>query len=247
MKNTLAGIFRKHTAFAVLLGCLLWAENGSSQSGIATPGNSQSPRQAGVGAAPGAPASANAGRAPAIATSGLAQPVLQASPVAEDALYRMFFRFLGTIDQLADKLEKEGKLEAADAWRTHAQRGAGLNEQEGALMREIAFDCNKALETSNAELRTAVAGFRVKHPGSDPHEALLSPDLAQLRTDHQQIFASHLDQLKSQLGKSSFQKLDAYVRELFKASVTLTPAAQPGRPRSGPAVSRPPLTVGGAQ
>jgi hypothetical protein len=146
------------------------------------------------------------------------------------------------VDDLADKLEKEGKPEAATAWRNHVRQRVGLNELEGTVMKEIAFDCNKALAASNTELKAALAGFRTAHPGSTSREALMSPDLAQLNTSYKQISDSHLEQLTQQLGQTSFSKLDAFVRDLFKASVTVSPNQQ-----ATPAAKKIPLSTGGAQ
>jgi hypothetical protein len=219
MPNLLA-IFEKSTLGAIFIGCLLLAGNCFAQGGgVGNTPQAVSPVQA--GAARGAPASNSPDNIPAASDSSLAQSAVQPAPIAEDARYRAFFKLIAAIDEFADKLEKEGKPDAAKAWRTHLQRGAGLSEEEGVLMKEIAFDFNQAQASKTVELKAAIAALRIQHAGSVSPQASLTPELAQLEADRQQILNSHLDQLKSQLGAQSFSKLDAYTQDLFKASTTV--------------------------
>jgi hypothetical protein len=239
MKELFLVSLRKYAVLAVLTGCFLWTGSGFSQSGAVARPQTSDQTKPGTGLAIAGDPSQDA----ATASASQTKTVLQSTPLSDEALYRMFFRFVATVDDLADKLEKEGKPEAATAWRNHVRQRAGLNELEGTVMKEIAFDCNKTLTTSNAELKTAITGFRAAHPRSTASQALMSPELSDVRTSYQQITSSHLEQLKVQLGQASFDKLDAFVRDLFKASATISPADQ----QAAPATKRIPRSTGGAQ
>jgi hypothetical protein len=239
MKELFLVSLRKYAVLAVLTGCFLWTGSGFSQSGVVAPPQTSDQTKPGTGPAAAADPSQDA----ATASASQTKTVLQSTPVSDEVLYRMFFRFVATVDELADKLEKEGKPEAATAWRNHVRQRAGLNELEGTLMKEIAFDCNKTLTTSNAELKTAITGFRATHPRSTASQALMSPELSEVRTSYEQITSSHLERLKVQLGQPSFDKLDAFVRDLFKASATISPVDQ----QATPAAKRIPRSTGGRQ
>jgi hypothetical protein len=133
----------------------------------------------------------------------------------------MFFRFMAAMDEFADKLEKEGKPEAAKAWRTHAQRAAGLGEQEGALLKEIASNCNLALANKDTELKTTIESALGQKADFISLRDAANPQLDRLSAERKEISDAHLDRMKAALGEESFRKLDAYVKDVFKSSTVV--------------------------
>ena len=78
--------------------------------------------------------------------------------------FRIYFLHLANIDAAADKADAEGASGDTAAWRRFEQEKAGLNETEAALLKDVAFRCNRALEEGGqapmAVVRQAVDELR---------------------------------------------------------------------------------------
>jgi hypothetical protein len=221
MIRTLHSGFRKYLAFGMLIGCLLSGHRSFAQG--TTLGSSGLQSSSKNGAAPSAQKSSDQ------TDTGPAPTVAQAAPMAEEAKYRMFFRFIASAEAFAGKLEEEGKHDAANAWRSHVQRGAGLTEQEGAILKEIALDFNQAHNANNAKLTAAISSLRAQSLPGASQPVPMTPELVQIQADRQQILSAHVDQLKTQLGDASFKKVDAYIKDLYQSSVTAPLPSQPAQ------------------
>src|SRR5215813_12114983 len=104
MKELFLVSFRKYAVLTVFTGCFLWTQSSFSQSGVVT----TTPPKNSIPTEPGAGLGITANQSPEAATATASLAVVLLAPVSDDALYRMFFRFEETVDDLADKLEKEG-------------------------------------------------------------------------------------------------------------------------------------------
>lgn len=158
--------------------------------------------------------------------SGQSSAVEQQIPV--EVQYRFFFLHLANLDHVADKLEKEGK--DGSALRGYEARAAGLSTSEESLTKQVAFDCNHAIEDLDARVKvafTALAAFRKQHGSAEWLQAAPSPELHQLQLERTQIIRAHMDQLKAMLGDESFQKLDGYVHQRMKSAAH---SSSPSRP-----------------
>jgi hypothetical protein len=148
-----------------------------------------------------------------------------AAAVPEGVRYRMFFRYVTHLDDFAAGLEKKGDVKAAAAWRTLLQRRAGLNDQEGEVLKRIVGDASRALAANEAQLKPALANFRAQRLDA---KAAAPPEVKQLQADRKEIVATHVERLKTQLGDASFKKLDIYVTSLFHSAVTVkSPGTEP--------------------
>jgi hypothetical protein len=154
---------------------------------------------------------------------------LTQSTVPSYFLYEMLFNNMAMLDRVADQDDKQGKHEMATRWRTHDQRGAGLNETEGAILKEIALDCNKAVQEQDAKINAVLQKLDAQRvPGV---RVSPSPELVQLDQDRRAIIEAHIEKLREALGEGSFAKLDHYVRSEFHAEVT-NPSSKPSSSNS---------------
>lgn len=174
---------------------------------------------------------------PAPVLSPRAAPDTVAAPLSQEVLYRFFFRHLAALDELAASRDAVGK---GDVWRTHEQRAAGLTGAEGQAMKQVAFDCNRAVAGLDERYRGTLADIRAQIPRGQPMPAEHRAELRRLRQERTQIVRAHVEQLRSALGGASFQKLDAYLHARFHGSLqpgsgTVQPHAWPAPPAAVPA------------
>ena len=122
----------------------------------------------------------------------------------ESFAYQMFF----TRQEVFAKIAAEKKVAAEEAF-AEVREAARLTEQEVEIVRRIVEDCNKALTKNRAETAKVLAE-------AEAHPKDRAPKLEALRLydEKQAIVTLHIRQLKTELGKDSFQRLDAYVASL---------------------------------
>jgi hypothetical protein len=134
---------------------------------------------------------------------------------ATQGTYSFFFSHLDHLDQEADRQAALGNEQAATEWRTYEQLAAGLNAHQGKLLKQVAHDCNQALEKKDREIRALVKAFRDQHPNGAFLKAPPPPELEVLWQGRLQIIDQHIAQLRSLLGEERFLYLDAYVHSAF--------------------------------
>lgn len=154
--------------------------------------------------------------APVVAT----QQQTGGQPLPDSIRYRIFFRHVSGLQQLADSREKAGNAKAAAGWRTHDQRLAGLDDAEGAVLKQVAENCNQAIQKQEAQAKAIISKIPAEELKARPLDGATLSVLKGFRLERDQIVQSHIDSLKSTLSETSFLKLDAYVSDLLKSSVT---------------------------
>jgi hypothetical protein len=145
--------------------------------------------------------------------------------VPQSVLFEMFFNNLEVLNQVADADEKAGKHNSASEWRRLYQKGAGLNDAEGDILRETVLDCLQSLKVQDAKFRVAAEKFRAQLTPGAPEQ--IPPDLAQLFDDRKKIIADHIEALKTALGEASFAKLDSFVHSSFHVEMIAPKSATP--------------------
>ena len=123
---------------------------------------------------------------------------------SESFAYQMFL----TREKVFAEIAAKKKLATEEAY-AEVREAARLTEQEVGIVRRIVEDCNQALAKNDAETTKVLAEAHA-HPKDR------APKLEALRLydEKQAIIASHIRQLKTELGKDSFRRLDAYVASL---------------------------------
>ena len=187
------------------------------------PNSRNNPEQAAPGTAPGLPSPAGQRGTPAIPaadgqnSSMLTAPLQSQAEGLQNALFEFLFNNVSALSQIADSDDKAGNHTLAAAWRTHDQRGAGLNDAEGQILQEIALDCLQALKKQDAKINASAEKDRAQRApgviGPTP------PELIQLVEDRKKIVSDHIERLREALGDGSFNKLDIYVHSSFHPQV----------------------------
>jgi hypothetical protein len=125
---------------------------------------------------------------------------------------------------------KKPKETAGDGWRTHEQRAAQLNEEEGKILKQMAYDCNKALGNLDEKAKAAVAASRAQDPNGKSVSLPLPPELVSLQDEQITIINSSVDDLRVKLGTDAFKKLDDYIQTRFTTVSQPAPASDSKRP-----------------
>jgi len=137
-------------------------------------------------------------------------------PVVE---FLFFFQHLASLDAAADSAEAEGNPNASQ-WRRHEQLAAGLTDEQGEILKEVAYGCNQALQDHDAELQAS---------GTIPADQSVGT---------REIVSAAVDELRSRLGEEAFQTLASYVHATFGPEIELVSSSPgPGSPVSLPPVS----------
>jgi len=171
---------------------------------------------------------------PSAAANSTTGPTPATSPVEDYVVYRFFFEHLENLDKGADYFEAEGK--DGSEFRSYEQKAANLTELEGQVMKQVAFDCNRAVEQVMAKQKAMIDALRAQYPHTPIYKipavyhVPLPPELAEFDQQKKQIINDHINQLKSLIGDASFQKLDAYVKKRFHPRVVGKGESFPGRP-----------------
>jgi hypothetical protein len=131
----------------------------------------------------------------------------------DNAMFQMYFSHVATADQIASKLESDGKDESA--FRAHDQREAGLTENEGAIVHQVALDYVKALKDLSTEREAARAAVHDARPVNAVSVNKSTSGESQTSSTARDILNEHISQLQQQLDADSYAKLYKYVKKLF--------------------------------
>lgn len=161
-------------------------------------------------------------------------------PVPDHIIYHFFFIHVVNLDQAADKMEAEPKnsdyLRTAAYYRALDEKAAGLTDEEGAMVKKIAHDCIQTLNDQNAKTKAVIDARRAESPA--PHNALTKSEMANSIAARNTTLTGALDQLKAELGDTSFAKLDTYVKSVIHPKEATMgarrPSAEPNLDRALP-------------
>jgi len=134
-------------------------------------------------------------------------------------LYFFMFSDLVAADQVASKQEAKG--EGPGSYRTVFSREAGLTDDEGATLNQVALDWKQQNDAIEVRKQTILDSRRAEP--NPPKNLLTGAEFSQYGKDVIANIDEHIDELKSQLGEDSFTKLDTYVKARYHPSI-----AQPG-------------------
>jgi hypothetical protein len=132
-----------------------------------------------------------------------------------------FFRHLTSLDAAADKAVAEGNPDASE-WKSLIQREAGLTEEQGSILKKVAYACNQALSDAEAQAKLS---------SGDPTTGSIDQPPGRM-----EIVSAAVDELRSRLGEEDFQLLAAYVHARFGSEiekVSSTPGGAPAKTLTG--------------
>ena len=151
-------------------------------------------------------------------------PLPTQAPSPQNVLFEFFFNNMAALNQAAESDDRAGDHASAASWRTHDQRGAGLNDAEGQIMQEIVRDCLRALKEQDVKIRAGGEKFRAQLKPGAP--IVIAPELVQLSEDRKKIVSDHIERLREALGDASFNKLDIYIHATFHVEM-IAPKSAP--------------------
>ncbi len=134
--------------------------------------------------------------------------------------FLIFFLHLANLDAAADRALAKGNPNAS-AWKSFDQRAAGLTDDQGTIIKEVAYACNQALSDHDAAIQKAAA-----LSAGEP-TVTISADPPIGRMD---IVGAAVEELQSRLGEEVFQTLVSYVHAAFAPGlkeVSVSPATAP--------------------
>jgi hypothetical protein len=141
--------------------------------------------------------------------------------IPDPIVYRFFFAHLENLDKVAAQQEARGK--DGNAWRSHEQRAAGLSAAEGAVLKQVATDCNLAVKQQRARMRAAFAAQMQAAQGKSLRGP--SPELRQLAQEGDEMVGQRIERLRAELGEAAFRKLDDYLQRSFKPKIKAQPVS----------------------
>lgn len=195
------------------------------------PNSANNPQQPAPGKITNGPSPVQQRATPANAPAGIQNsPLATAAPqsqaaIPQNVLFEFLFDNISALNQAADTDDKAGNHQGAALWRTHDQRGAGLNDAEGQILQETALDCLRQLKEKDAKIRALAERDRAQTPPGIMIPA--SPEMIQTFEDRKKVVNDHIERLREALGDASFNKLDTYVHSSFHAEVIAPKSASP--------------------
>jgi hypothetical protein len=161
--------------------------------------------------------------------SRAAHKELNSRPMPPYVLYYFLFGDLLVSQQSAAEVKSRGKSDTY--YQTLYSRQAGLTDDEGGIVNQVALDWEQQQDAINAR-RQAILDARRAEP-NPPKNLLTMDEFSQFGHEEIANTDEHIEQLKSQLGDASFEKLDAYVRARYKPT-TPDPDPNPSGKHSPP-------------
>jgi CHRD domain len=131
--------------------------------------------------------------------------------------YAFFFRYLAQVDASAADDEAAGLKGNAAERPLRVARAAKLTESEGAILKEVAFECDQALASLDARLRA------MSTIGVGP-----SPEALRLWDERTHLADPYVARLRARLGDAAFTNLDTYIGDHFGGAPDVPGA--PGAP-----------------
>jgi hypothetical protein len=205
------------------------SNSGAGDATSAVPNSADNPGQAAAGrpagARPGAAATLANPPADGVNSPRMAAPFESQAGIPQSAFFEFLFNNVSALDQIADSDDKAGKHIEAAAWRTHDQRGAGLNDAEGEILQDVALDCLRMLKEQDAKIQALAEKFRAQLNPGTPIQ--VPAELVQMVENRKAIVRDHIERLREALGDASFNKLDTYVHSSIHGEVIVPKPAPP--------------------
>jgi len=126
-------------------------------------------------------------------------------------LYSAFFSVIKVTDLMADKAEARGK-DPRGLTRKTIQTEARLTDTEYGAVRAAALDSNAQVDLKLKQQQEVIQPFIPKVPGGTNYPPDVGRQVANLQREMLQIVLDHIQQIKTALGDTRFQRFDQYVR-----------------------------------
>jgi hypothetical protein len=144
---------------------------------------------------------------------GQASRVQASQSIPLDIRWQIFFRHLSHMEDAAKQFEAGGNFKDASGLRNKDRRLAGLSEEEGTILAQLAIDCTQALEAHYAKVTAFIQQREATHSRAELRRDPRPPELAQLEQQRIALVYSHVVALREKLGEVPFQKVNTYLQQ----------------------------------
>lgn len=146
------------------------------------------------------------------------------SEIPDDVIYGDLFLRVARFVHKAESAEKVGK--SRPNLRHLVRKQAGLTEEEGQLLEQIALQCERDVAVYDLKAKGIIERFRATHPYrmSTKRTSVEAPpsELRSLWSQRASAILLGRERLRSALGEASFSTLDRYQRDEARRSITPT-------------------------
>lgn len=156
--------------------------------------------------------------------AGSAQERARPSEIPDDVVYGDLFLRVTRFVHQAERAETAGK--PRPNLKQLVRKQAGLTEEEGQLLEQIALQCERDVSAYDVRARGIIEQFRATHPYrmSTKRTSVEAPpsELQTLWSKRTSAILLGRERLRSALGEVSFSRIDSYQRERARRSITPT-------------------------
>jgi hypothetical protein len=130
-------------------------------------------------------------------------------PAPETTGFRFFFVQVMAMESLADRVKAQGKDDTAT--RAAVQRAAQLTDQEAALLKQVAQQCNADYAAETARGTSAVNNLRTQAQNASVTAAAVSQQISALEAQRASVIGACMQALETGMGFTRFLVLRGYV------------------------------------
>jgi hypothetical protein len=172
-----------------------------------------------------------------LSVTAAAQPTRSPSTIPDHVIYWELFHRVAVYAHKADAAQRQGIDRSG--LKQLVRRRAGLDEERGQMLEQIALQCEREVVATDAKARALIDGFHAEHPYRLVNKNSPPPSPpSELRTLSQQRIDAILlgrDRLHSALGDEVFAKFDedqrAHAQRSTRPVATIDVGNVPGHKR----------------
>lgn len=159
-----------------------------------------------------------------------AAPPTQTSPsrpagAPDHAVYRMLLHHAYLLEEKAEEADREGRHDAARAYRSALKDQAGLDERQARVLARHAADCEREVAAQDARARVFIEARR-SHYMATGTPLPPSPELEAMQQERNRIILGCRDRLRESLGEREWARFDGFVRAEVAPRVTTAAAGE---------------------
>jgi hypothetical protein len=141
-------------------------------------------------------------------------------------IYSFFFHKVANLDRVADKIDLEGK-ENAEYYRTIDQKGAGLTDGKGEILRQVSDECIQLLDEQDAKIKKIIDARRAQST-TPLKNALTMAEMSEFGKNRNLILDEQILKLTVAFREEAFAKLDTYVHKHYVNLIPKTKKSSEG-------------------
>ena len=151
--------------------------------------------------------------------SAASQPQDQTIP--QDVVYDQMFRHIKELKKNADEEDRQGK--DGSHFRTLYKRMAKLEDNQAAILDQVADDVNGEVEKLNKQAKKIIDEIRGRNPDGKLGQGEMPPappaELKMLSDQRRNLILQARERLRTAFGEEAFKKFDDFVQNRIKPGI----------------------------